>query len=297
MVTGLLRGMVLYAALSATGATASPSLQPPPDEQSTIIVSGKRDSQKDLQDFVGALTPFAVGGQLSRFEKSICPVAVGLLPQQREAVANRIRRVAGSAGLRVGGKTCVPNVVVVVTEDKNAFLRELRRTRVEYFGTLSQRKIRELERQPGPAVAWQLQGPPVNARGVELHMDPDLGVYVNRTIDPNSRLQSAARPQFDGAVVIIERQSLDGLTITQVSDYAAMRAFAGLDATRLAKSGTPTILRVLEAPMGSQVAASLTKWDFGLLRGLYGVPRSLRAEAQRSAIRRSIVKELESDAQ
>lgn len=294
MSTGLLRGLVLYAAFSATGATAAPP-NPQPDEQNTIIVSGKRVGEKDVQEYVRALTPIPVGGQLSRFEKSICPVAIGLHPLQREAVANRIRRVAGSVGMRVGGKDCVPNVVVVVTEDKNVFLRELRRTRYEYFGTLSQRKVRELERQPGPAVAWQLQGPPVNARGVELQADPDLGVYVNRTIDPSSRLQSAARPQFDGAVVIVERKALDGLTITQLSDYAAMRAFAGMDVARLAKSGTQTILRVLDAPMGSPVAASLTKSDFGFLRGLYTVPRTLRPDGQRAAIRRSIVKELESD--
>ena len=291
MINSLIRGAILGAVMGATGAAATTrDLQP--DEQSTIVVTGQRNTEKDMQDFVRALTPATVGGRLSRFEKSICPIATGLPRQQREAVADRMRRVAQSAGIQTGGKSCAPNVVVVVTQDKNAFVQALRRSRSDYFGTMSQRSIRELAQQPGPAVAWQLQGPPVNARGVEMDIDPALGVYVNRTTDPASRLEQAARPQFDGAVVIIERKSLDGLTVTQLGDYAAMRAFAGMDTARLAKSGTPTILRVLEAPMGSEVVASLTQWDLGFLRGLYAAPRNLRAEAQRSAIGRSIAKDV-----
>ena len=55
--------------------------------------------------------------------------------------------------------------------------------------------------------------------------------------------------------------------------------------------GTPTILKVLEAPMGSEVVASLTEWDLGFLRGLYSAPRNLRAGSQRSAISRQMVKD------
>lgn len=291
MIIRIIRGALLSAVASAFSAAPAAS-ELPPEEQSTIVITGQRNAEKDMQDFVRALTPATVGGQLSRFERSICPIVTGLPQQQREAVADRMRRVAQAAGIRTGGNSCVPNVVVVVTQDKNVFVQALRRTHSDYFGTLSKRSISALARQPGPAVAWQLEGPPVNARGVEMDIDPSLGVYMNRTIDPASRLEQPARPQFDGAVVIVERKSLDGLTVTQLGDYAAMRAYAGMDTTRLTKSGTPSILRVLEAPMGSTVVASLTAWDLGFLRGLYAAPRNLRAAAQRSAIGKSMARDV-----
>lgn len=172
-------------------------------------------------------------------------------------------------------------------------MQELRRRHPSYFGQMSQREIRDLVRQPGPAVAWQRQGPPVSASGTELFFDPALGAYINQTMEPGSRLRAAGRPQFDGAVVVVERGSLDGLTVTQLADYAAMRAFAGTDPSRLGQSGTRTILRILEAPVGSEVPLSLTQSDLSFLRGYYSAPRNLGTSAQRSAIHRGMAREVE----
>ncbi len=290
--TGLVRGMTLCAALAAAhSAVAQPAASP--DDQSPIVVTGQRNTEQDMKDFVEALTPGSAGGQLSRFERAVCPVAIGLPQRDREAVAGRMRRVANEAGIAVGGAKCVPNVVVMVTQDKTVLMQLLRRRYGHYFGDLPNSKIRELVRQPGPAVAWQLQGPQVNARGVELPFDQASGVAINRTTDPGSRITAAARPQFAGSVVVVERAALAGLTVTQLADYAAMRAFAHTEPSRLGSSGTPTILRVLEAPMGSEVPPSLTAWDLAFLRGFYAAPRNVRTGAQRSAIRRSITKEAE----
>ncbi|MBA3729970.1 MAG: hypothetical protein H0W92_04065 [Sphingomonas sp.] len=289
---GVVRGLFLCSALvAATAVVAQPAS--PPTDQSTIVVTGERSSEQDMQDFVRALTPASPGGQLSRFEQSVCPSALGLPLQQRDAVVARMRRIAREAGIAVGGANCSPNVVVMVTQDKAILMRELRRKHSQYFGQMSQRQIRALIRQPGPAVAWQLQGPPMSARGMETFFDPALGAYVNRTTEPGSRLAAAGRPQFDGAVVVVERGSLTGLTVTQLADYAAMRAFAGTSPSRLGESGTTTILRILEAPAGSEVPLSLTAADFAFLRGFYSVARNLHPGAQRSAIGRSMKKDAE----
>lgn len=292
MKLALARSLFLWSALAATNAAVAQPVSTPND-QSPIVVTGNRNAKQEMQEFVRALTPTPAGGQLSRFEQSVCPLALGLPQVQREAVAGRMRRVAREAGIAVGGANCVPNVVVVVTRDKKGLLQELRRRHPDYFGSMAQFRIRALVRQPGPAVAWQLQGAPVSARGTELFFDPELNMYVNRTTEPASRLNAAARPQFEGAVVVVERGSLAGLTVTQLADYAAMRAFARTDPSRLGPSGTPTILRILDAPMGSEVPLSLTAWDLGFLRGFYSAPRNLNTSAQRSAIGRSMTQELE----
>ena len=292
MLVGLARGVIFCAALAAANAAGAQPV-PPSDDQSPIVVTGKRTAKQDMQDFVRALTPAPPGGQLSRFEQAVCPVALGLPQIQRDAVVARMRLVAREAGIAVSGAKCVANVVVMVTQDKKILLRELRRRHAHYFGDMSNSQIRNLVRQPGPAVAWQLQGPPMSARGVELFFDPALDMYVNKTTEAASRMTAAVRPQFEGAVVVIERGTLAGLTVTQLADYAAMRAFARTDPSRLGQSATPTILRILEAPMGSEVPGSLTASDFAFLRGFYAAPRNLHTGAQRSAIRRSMTEEAE----
>lgn len=279
--------------LAAMIAQPSPANPPNASDQSTIIVTGRRNAKDEIRDFVGALTHVGIGGSLTRFEQSVCPIALGLPKQQGDGVARRMRRVAQAAGIPVGGSDCFPNVVVMVVRDKKAALEELRRRYPQYFGDLSQRQIRALVRQPGYAAAWQMQGAPVSARGMELFYDPVKGYYVNQTTESASRISVGGRRQYDGAVVVVERGALTGLTVTQLADYAAMRAFAGADPARLGTNRLSTILRILETPIGSEVPPTLTEWDMGFLRSYYSSPRNLQTGAQRSDMARRIEKEVE----
>lgn len=290
--------MKLFLSVMLAGAAASAAAQsaPPPDagqgDQSAIVVTGDKGSEKGIRDFVRALTPVTSHGQISRFEHSVCPIVFGLPKHQADAVAARMRQIAQAAGIRVGGSGCSPDVVLIVTADKPALMKQLRHERGDYFGDLPRSKVADLMHQPGPAVAWQLQGPPLNARGVEVSPDFSTGLYMNRTIDAGSRITEPARPQFDSAIVVVERKSLAGLTVTQLADYAAMRAFSGADPARLNNSGAPTILRVLEAPMGTAVPITMTRWDLGFLRGLYSSPTDITGAAQRSEIAKTVGQEV-----
>jgi hypothetical protein len=93
-----------------------------------------------------------------------------------------------------------------------------------------------------------------------------------------------ARPVYLMSIVVIERRGLDGLTTTQIADYAAMRAFSDASPARARETGAPTILTILETPMGSEMPLSMTAWDLSFLRGLYASPPSLFSNAQRGAI-------------
>ena len=277
------------AAVSTSASPAAPQSAAPADQ--TIVVTGQRDTKKKVEQFVQSLTPTTYAGQLSRFEHEVCPAVYGLAKPQADAVASRIRAVAASVGIVVGGAHCTPNVLVLVTADKKAFLQELYRHRSDDFG-LTDGQFRKFEQEPGHAVAWQVQGPMVNADGIDLTEDTTQGKVVNRTIDPPSRITEPVRPQFDASVVVVERGALVGLTTTQLADYAAIRALTGADPARLAGSGAPTILHVLDVPVGGEAPVTMTKWDYDFLSGYYDAERNLRTSAQRSAIARSISKDL-----
>lgn len=293
-------GMLQSGMMAATLALANTAtLQDSPQQAHApeIVVSGISDMDHEIREFVGALTPATGARQLSRFERRpVCPLAIGIPESQKEAVAGRIRQVAAAAEISVGGKSCKPNVVVAVTQDKSALIEALRRKHPYFFEQMSPRQHRRLLREPGPATAWHVHGPLVTSDGREMpSVSGDNGgeYYVNFTMNPGSRIIIPTYPQFAAAMVVVERGALDGLTTTQLADYASMRAFAQLDPARLADSAAPTILKVLEVPMGGSVPITMTRWDLGLLRSLYTSPTSLAVAAQRSAIRRRLGKELE----
>jgi hypothetical protein len=281
------------AMLAAAPAVAQEA--PPSSEPSEIVVTGTKDMDRQVRDFVGALTAAPPQGQLSRFESSVCPAAVGLSPTQRRAVEERMRRVAAAAGLKVGKPGCVVNILVFVTDDKRAFLETLNKKYSQYFGEMSDSAVHRLAHSPGGSAAWQINGPPISASGGELGQsgDPGAEYYVNRTTAAASHIVPAVRPQFDGAAVVIEKRALVGLTTTQLADYAAMRTFARTDPARLPGEGPPTILKVLDAPIGSPIPTTLTEWDLSFLRALYATTNKVYAASQRSEMRERVKKDLE----
>jgi hypothetical protein len=281
--------LVFAAMVSALASPAVP--QAPAAGDQPIVITGQKDTQKTVQDFVKALTPVESHGQLSRFEHEVCPKVFGIPEAQARAVEDRVRLVAKTVGVVVGGQHCTPNVLLLVTSDKKAFLKELQRHASNDYG-ISDHQFHLLEDQPGHAAAWQVQGPMMNADGNEITEDSE-GFPVNRTIIPSSRITVPVRPQFDASVVVVERRALVGLTTTQLADYVAVRALTGADPLKLANSGAPTILRVLDVPIGGEAPVTMTRWDFDLLSGFYDAKRDLSTAAQRSAIARGMTNDLQ----
>ena len=287
--SGYLRRALTAVALA--GATALPA-QPPEPSSDEVVVTGRRETDAEIRDFVGALTEAPVGTQLSRFEtREVCPTTVGVTPGQRQAVIARLRTVAGAAGVPLAKEKCVPNVLVIVTADKRAFMEALIAKHRYLLGELSSDRARKLANDPSPAAAWQLAGPQLKGDGQEIWTDYEL-YPTNQTSRAASRIALPARPQFAAAAVVIEARALDGLTTIQLADYAAMRTFARTEPARLADLQAPTILKVLDTPMGGAVPITLTTWDLGFLKALYGAPANVTAASQRSAMRKSLTGEL-----
>lgn len=264
--------------------------QEPRDQErgGSIVVTGERVRQEQVREFVSALMPTR-GRAMPRQFDDVCPVVVGLIPAQNQAVTERLRRVAAAVGVNVGGAGCVPNTLLIVTRDKRAFIRAMAQRQPESFSNMGGLQVRRLARTPGPAAAWQLTGP-IDRDGTPLRMVG--GMYVNDTIDAAGRIRSTSQLGFDASALVVESGALPGLTTTQLADYAAMRLLAKLDPARLPASSPPTILKVLEAPMGSEVPITLTQWDLGLLRGLYASSPNLNASNQRSQIVQQVAQEV-----
>lgn len=292
--------IALASLILASAAWSAPSEAPPPSaEPGAIVVQGQRVGEKQVRDFIRELTPAAPRGQLGRFESPVCPAVAGLAAEQNQQVRDRLRLIAGAAGMEVAKAKCRPNVVVIVTGDKWELARQLAGKRSGYFPAGPSGPIYRALKDPAmPVVAWQIQ----QVRGTdgrllfqatdsgEVGMD---GVIVQRRSGTATRLTPMARQEFAGSVVIVQAGAIDGLTTTQLADYAAMRAFVRTDPSKLGPAASNSILNIITTPMGAPVPLTLTSWDLSFLKAYYASRLNNFAANQRSEMRELMQRDLE----
>lgn len=282
-----LPGEPLLAALTAivSMATAPPPADPPrSDEPQTVTVTAAPDIDRQVKDFVGSLAPHT-NEQMSLLAAIFCPIVQGLAASDAAAVEARLRTVASAVGVKVGDSRCRPNMLLIVTADKRAFIQALATRKPDYLGNLDPAPLRALLRTPGYAAAWQIGGTVADSGQVLTDVSNDIPI---RTTTSASRIGEPVRPVFDVAVVVVEARGLAGLTRNQLADYAAMRLLSGADPKRAEAASAPTVLKVLDAPANAVVPAGLTAWDVGFLRGLYSARSFVNGPAQRSDIKRAV---------
>jgi len=93
---------MLIAIVASLGVQAAPPPSPPSQNASPeIVVQGQRDTERRIGEFVRVMTNEPVTGQIGRFDWSVCPTVTGLSGRQNSEAAERMRAVAGAAGMRV----------------------------------------------------------------------------------------------------------------------------------------------------------------------------------------------------
>ncbi len=286
-------GFTLFLALSAAAtAVQSPSSTPAaPADDRDIIVRGERIKHEQITGFIKALSNVPGAGQIGRFHAAVCPAAVGLPKNQADAIAERMRRVAAAAEIRTYDGKCTPNVFLIAVPNKADAIRKLARQFPAYFGDMTLRQIDKLADDPRPAVAWQVENR-LGADGEELEKPMGTGYYVVKGTGSGSRIRAGSVPNFIASIVMVDLKAIGGLTVTQVADYAAMRAFAETDPARASQAGAPTILTILDASDDQQVPVTLTAWDLGYLKSLYTTSNDYYASYHRGEMAHVLKQEL-----
>lgn len=283
-------GFALLAVLF--NAQAAPANTAPQQAPSDIVVEGVRQQKERVRGFIKALTDNVPNlGQIGKFHSPVCPSVAGLPVAQAQMVAARMKRVAQAAGMNVGDSKCRPNVLVIATLDKSGTIEALHRHFPAYFTGMASSEVRKLASSPEPATSWQIKGL-LSADGTELKKVAGGGYYINEGTNSGSRIRAGTMPHFVASMVVIDRGTLTGLTVTQVADYAAMRAYADTDPRRAAGSGAPTILGILDAAGDQQVPLSLTQWDLSYLKSLYATSNAYYASYQRGDMAHEMERDL-----
>jgi hypothetical protein len=291
--------IALCAAFSATALEAQSA-----DNQ--IVVTGQHPlSREETLDAVRRVAR-PVGGQLARFNDPICPRVTGFATQYEAIVAERIKLDAEAVGAGAAPEGCVTNLYVVIVDDAQGFVRELRNQHPEAFSGLSKREFEALAADVSSALSWsqtvltnsmgQAASNPSSSAGLgtvktgfqgsSVTFDGGskvLRVYETSTINPS------VRQSMLSAWVVIETGATFGKSLRQIADYSAMRGLAMVRPSEL--DGSEDTILHLFSPDATAAASELTAFDTAYLKGLYRMASQRWAQSQVRYIANSIARE------
>src|SRR5579883_3134760 len=156
VLAALASGLVFSLAASAEQPPAPESSAPGIATESVIVTAPALRTERALDNFIIAHSkPTQWLGKIARWKNGICPLAVGLSPQLNTYISQRIIRVAMLAGAPLDrGETCRPNILVIATDQPQAFLDFMKTKRPALLGAhyISQRE--RIATMTLPVQAW-----------------------------------------------------------------------------------------------------------------------------------------------
>lgn len=238
---------------------------------------------------------------MARFETEVCPRVLGLPQDYANVVEARIRDIAEAVGSRTARSGCEPNLTLIVAEDGADALASLRKKRPLVFAAMSNAELLRLRRSHGPVWNWysvdpkRADGGPVDHiamisfdGGPPKPISPDAYIASNVSM---SRLTVPVRLDLTLSFIILEKGSLDGLTLAQIADFSAMLGLSMINYERAASVRQPSILQLFAKgkPAESSVE-TVTKFDLAYLKGVYAGEAGLAFDRRSARIAASLTK-------
>jgi len=203
---------------------------------------------------------------LARFQDALCPGIIGVQQDSAETMVGMIRQNAAELGLRLADpQTCEANLIVAVIDDPRGYLASLRTRKAYLFDWLSKAERQALFDTPGPARTWTR---------VFMRSRDGQPVYPSQSLTdlPYTHMEAAhsliyvpVRSDIVSSMVLIEKKAVQGMSVTQVADYATMRGLSGNQGEQLETPGA-TILSLFD---DGPKPAGLTRSDKIFLKTLY----------------------------
>ena len=268
---------VLFIMAQSAGQAAPP---PSPD----VIVKGR--SEGDARRTVTDLTAARDGAQIARWHDDLCPAVVGIDAPHAGVIKARLTAAAETVGLKLLGKSCTANVIVVFAGDSDAFTRSLLARNAGLFGDPKYGTGHQADREailvPRP-VRWLNVARTGVADGMRMTNGSRVGdMPTANTYGGGTRIHGAFRENSILSYVIVDAAKVAGITWQQLGDYVA---FVTLARPVLTAQNRNSLLSIFaERDAGRAGPPALTGDDFSFLRSFYASDGSLSAQLERTQI-------------
>jgi hypothetical protein len=279
---GLISGMMFAGSvLAVSGVLAQPAA--PPVEN--VTVNGRRVPDEEIHAFVTARTaPTFKLGKVARWEKGICPTAMGLQSDFTDFVKKRLKEIAAKVGAPLDPDAhCQPNIQIVFTTAPQDLLNNIRKNYDALLGYHdNDSQAEEMAKVTHPIQAWystvtiDVQGTPRfdggKIPGIGCLDHPKCRIYLPRAqayAVTGSRVGDGLRSGFHDVIIVIDPKTLGGYDIGALADYITFLALTqprSLDDCRQ----LPSILNLLASGCAAADATGeMTEGDLGYLKGVY----------------------------
>jgi hypothetical protein len=303
---------------ASSGAPTSTANQVP-----EVTVTARRiELEKRVSQFVNQIAARENGDEgLARWQvPPVCPLVSGLPRQDGEFILQRLSEIAHVAGIPLGDEHCHPNLYILVSNEPEDLLKGMeKRNRSFTFGynpslhtETAASVVDEFIKTPHAVRVWynsaekdawgqdltycpsaeieQLTCVPLDPKCWPPHYDANPGrvMQCGRGTTGGTHLLFNNIWWLSRVFVVVDKTKLQGVTVGQLADYAAMAGFAKLKPdARLGDA--PTILTLFN---GAPEAAptGMTDWDQTFLKSLYATEQ--KSKLQRSQIARQMVREI-----
>lgn len=265
----------------------------PPQENVTVTATKSREM---LDKFAKAFTtPTKLTGKIARWEKGICPVAVGQEPAFTAFVTARVKAIAMAAGAPVSdAKSCTPNVEIVFTNAPQDLLDNIRKNDPDYLGYAETSALKDkLATVTRPIQAWymtetidldgmrRIDSARRKGSGIAMSnfsafkMPESMGMNRDPLFLPDAtyarvtgnHINDGARSGFSHITIAVDAKKLAGQDFIPLTDYIAMLALTQLNSLDVCQQ-LPSIVNKL-APNCDQQPDGMTATDLAYLHGLY----------------------------
>jgi len=276
-------------------------------DENEIVVTAQKKLKAAIATHISTVISDQSDGQYARFAKPLCPAVIGFGEKNAAFIEKRLRAIAKAADIQTGSSKCDPNIHVLVVEDGNEMLEFLRRKHRRAFGTLTPYQRDKIQNAQGPTYNWHIvetvsadDGGSRSvagtgfAGGASYGLLSDAGANAGRT-HVKSRIAVPVRQELNHGFLLIDKAAVQGLSVVQIADYAAMRTFLQTKEGSTGITAADSILSLFDTEeSAADRVQSLAPWDLALLTALYKAPTNVPARLQRSSMFQNFEKALAS---
>ena len=292
MLRPLLSALALVALLPGSVAA-----QPARPTEQVIVTAPKTVPPEIITRFIeNFAAPTTVLGKMARWEKPICPVAVGLRPAAIQFILQRLRDKARTVGARVNDKpNCRANIEIVFTTTPQQLLDNVRKEHVAFLGYASNMaQADRLARVRHPIQAWyttanmDLNGFEKidNSRTIGLGDSGEFAASLMMGNVTGLRMRDGRKSTLYHVIIAIDPAKLLDHEIGGVADYISMLALSQMTTLNQCQP-LASIINML-VPGCAAAASELTANDLAYLRGLYRMPLDGNLRMQEDGIGREM---------
>ena len=228
-------------------------------------------------------------------KQSICPVAIGLTPEQAAFVTARIRALAEYVGAPVqSNPQCKDNVRIVFTNDPEKEMNNVVKWAMVYFRNryLGGGKDLIAFRSDHPIQGWYMT---TNGGSVVLNTDVEfLSLNVLPVWPEITRRGGASGSGIGVVLLVVDTTKVFGYSIGAIADYLAMLTLTVAQSPDHCDP-LPSILDLMSSSCAQrQSPKAMTAGDLAFLKALYYKNTGLGRSLTRSQIQDNMVRQFKS---